>query len=270
MAAPDHVLRDGSPHRRQGNELVALGRLGCGRWRRSCRSGRWRGGGGCDWLARRRRRRGRCGPFTPALDVLLHVLLGDAAPKPRAPDLAEIEIELGGQPAHRGAGPAGAVAARLWRLRARWGLSGLDRARRLRDLGGRRLNSAAWRGRSGRLSDGGLGTGLGSRLAPADGADQRPHRNRLAFLDIDLRQHAVHRRGDFGVDLVGDDLEQRLVLLHPVTRLLQPPAHLPFGHALSELRHGDARQRSLFRHLSRLASSSPGRAWLPGSCPRWA
>ena len=52
-----------------------------------------------------------------------------------------------------------------------------------------------------------------------------------------LRQGAFERRRDLGVDLVGDDLEERLVLGDVVAGLLEPLADRPLGHALAELGH---------------------------------
>src|SRR5947208_6082711 len=49
------------------------------------------------------------------------------------------------------------------------------------------------------------------------------------------------RRGDFGVHLVGDHLDQPLVFLDLVARLLQPFRDGAFGDRLAQLRHFDGR-----------------------------
>ena len=54
-----------------------------------------------------------------------------------------------------------------------------------------------------------------------------------------LRQRAGGRRGHLGVDLVGGDLDQRLVGLHRVAHLLQPLEHGALGDRLAHLGHRD-------------------------------
>ena len=63
--------------------------------------------------------------------------------------------------------------------------------------------------------------------------------DRLAFLDQHLRQHAGGRRRNLGVDLVGRDLEQRLVALHAFAGLLQPLGQRSFDDAFAHLGHHD-------------------------------
>ena len=70
------------------------------------------------------------------------------------------------------------------------------------------------------------------------------------------REDALERRRDLGVDLVGDDLDQRLVLVDVVARLLQPLPDRPLGDALAELGH---------RHLGHVRCSSVG----AGRAARW-
>ena len=55
---------------------------------------------------------------------------------------------------------------------------------------------------------------------------------------ISVRTPAAGRR-DLGVDLVGRDLEQRLVAVDRVADLLEPPDDGPFGDRLAHLRHHD-------------------------------
>ena len=68
-----------------------------------------------------------------------------------------------------------------------------------------------------------------------DGVD----RHRRARLDADLLEHAGGRRRDLGVDLVGGDLEERLVALHLVADLLHPLGDGALGDRLAHLRHDD-------------------------------
>ena len=61
----------------------------------------------------------------------------------------------------------------------------------------------------------------------------------LVLLDLDLQQRAGDGRGDLGVDLVGGDLEQRLVDGDLVADLLQPAGDGAFGDGLAECGEGD-------------------------------
>ena len=65
----------------------------------------------------------------------------------------------------------------------------------------------------------------------------RPARSRLRHED--LRHGAGDRRGDLGVDLVGGDLEQRLVALDRVALVLEPFQDRAFDDRLAELGHLD-------------------------------
>ena len=78
----------------------------------------------------------------------------------------------------------------------------------------------------------------GSDRVADDGHDV-VHGDRLAFLGPDLGQHARGRRRNLGVDLVGRDLEQRLVAIDPVADLLHPSDDGAFGDRLAHLRHQD-------------------------------
>ena len=62
-------------------------------------------------------------------------------------------------------------------------------------------------------------------------------RHRRAFLDEDLLEDTLIRGRDFGVHLVGNDLEERLVLGDVIAGLLEPFADSALGDALAELRH---------------------------------
>src|SRR5919202_532786 len=78
---------------------------------------------------------------------------------------------------------------------------------------------------------------LGRRAA--DLAELRADLDRLALLDEDLRQRSRRRRRNLGVDLVGRDLEQRLVRLDLLTLLLQPLRDCPLGDGDAHLGHHD-------------------------------
>ncbi len=93
--------------------------------------------------------------------------------------------------------------------------------------------------RAGTLRTGLLATGVATRRGRAvtDDREVGADRHRVVLLDEDLLQRAGHRRGDLGVDLVGRDLEQRLVDLDGVADPLEPARHGPFGDGLAERRH---------------------------------
>ena len=141
--------------------------------------------------------------------------------------------------ARRGAARRGS-AARGRRGRGRRGRwrrgSSLDRCGRR--LGGRRRGH----GRAGRPS------------AVADHGEFHADLDGLALGNQDLGEDAGGGRGHLGVDLVGRDLEERLVPLDRVTDRLHPAGDRALGHRLTELRHHHVRQGGVpFR--SRPASS---------------
>ena len=82
---------------------------------------------------------------------------------------------------------------------------------------------------------------LGCRRGPAAGAaddgELGAHRHRLVLADEDLADGAGDRGGDLGVDLVGGDLEQRLVDLDLVALGLQPAGDGALGDRLAERGH---------------------------------
>jgi hypothetical protein len=86
----------------------------------------------------------------------------------------------------------------------------------------------------------GAGVAAARRLVGvADDRQHRPHLDRLVLVGLDLQQRAGDRGRDLGVDLVGGDLEQRLVDLDGVAYLLQPAGDGAFGDALAQLRKCD-------------------------------
>jgi hypothetical protein len=68
---------------------------------------------------------------------------------------------------------------------------------------------------------------------------QRPNPHSRAFGHCDLAHNTGGRRRHLGIDLVGGDFEQRLILLDTLARLLEPLPNRPFSHALAKLRHLD-------------------------------
>ena len=61
----------------------------------------------------------------------------------------------------------------------------------------------------------------------------------LALLDQDLLQLPGGGRGDLGIDLVGRDLNEELVLAYLFTLLLEPFSDRPLDDRFAELRHLD-------------------------------
>ncbi len=84
-----------------------------------------------------------------------------------------------------------------------------------------------------------LGRGIRCGGAGVDGTDRLSNRHHRALRGDQLGHHAVGRRGDLGVHLVGDHLGDRLVFCDCVAGVLEPPGDGSFGDALSELRHRD-------------------------------
>src|SRR5699024_2331669 len=73
----------------------------------------------------------------------------------------------------------------------------------------------------------------------ADARDDRTDVDGVVDLGEDLDQGAGDRRRNLGVDLVGGDLEQRLVNLDGVADLLEPLGDGALGDGLAQLRHLD-------------------------------
>ena len=113
------------------------------------------------------------------------------------------------------------------RRRRRFGAVGLRRRLRRFDRP-RGLDRRFRRGRCGRGGAGG-----------ADDGHHAVDRHGLAFLDADLRDHAGGRRRNLGVDLVGRNLEQRLVAIDRVADFLDPADDRALGNRLAHLRHHD-------------------------------
>ena len=90
---------------------------------------------------------------------------------------------------------------------------------------------------------GGLGRGRrGAAVAGGAGgepADDLADRHGVARLGEDLGQGPGRGRRHLGVDLVGRDLDDRLVGLDAVADRLAPLEHGALGHGLAHLRHDD-------------------------------
>src|SRR5690606_27786594 len=243
-----------------GDELAQAARLlGRAAQRRDRGDGRLlratAGGGGCGG-------RGGLGLLRLA-GGLEHVLLADAAADAGARDRRQVDALVRGELAHerrevgaaglrrRGGRRAGGGRRRGGGARGRRGgllLRGLRGAARLARRGARlgRGRLLLLRGLLlGRLLLRRLllrGLRRGLRRRGGTRADDREHGavlDRLVLLDEDLLDGARDGRRDLGVDLVGRDLEQRLVDLDRVADRLEPPRHGALGDGLAERRELD-------------------------------
>ena len=73
----------------------------------------------------------------------------------------------------------------------------------------------------------------------ANHGDQGADLDGLAFGHPNNEQYTLCRRRDLRVNLIGDDLDQRLILGDGLARLLQPLADRAFRDGLAKLRHRD-------------------------------
>ena len=85
-----------------------------------------------------------------------------------------------------------------------------------------------WRSRSSR-----------ARSVRVNQRDDGLNRHGLAFIDLDFFQYAGGGRRNLGVHLVGGNLEERLVALDFIARLLQPLRDGAFENAFAHLGHDD-------------------------------
>ena len=159
---------------------------------------------------------------SPSPDIVQHVVLGHAAALARPAYLRQVYVVFSSDASHE----RGDELPSLVALRPVCG-HGLGRC-----AGG--FNHSRGRRRRYRFSDGYI------RRATNRGHDAMD-RHRLAFLGRDLGQDAGCRRRNFGVNLVGGNLEQRLVALDELTGLLEPADDGPFGDRLPHLGHQDGR-----------------------------
>ena len=166
------------------------------------------------------RRGGRAATFERDEDIVL----ADATPGAAAGDRAQVDAVGGRDPARdgrRGDVAVGGGLGRRWR----------------RGVGG----AGAVPGRR-RLGAGGAGAGYRPRPPRSGGRQSRErlaHVDRLAVGDEQLEDRAALRGGHLGVDLVGRDRDERLVLGDRVAGLLVPLDHGALGDRLAHLRHDD-------------------------------
>ena len=88
----------------------------------------------------------------------------------------------------------------------------------------------------------------------ADDRDDAVDGNRLAFLDPDFGETPGDRRRNLGVDLVGRDLEERLVAIDVVADLLDPADDRALGDRLPHLGHHDIGGHLVSSQLSAISS----------------
>ena len=100
-----------------------------------------------------------------------------------------------------------------------------------------------------------LGGRSGRRPRDLDLRDHGADKDGLTLGGGDLDQLAFERRGDLGVDLVRDHLDQRLVALDEVALVLQPLVDGALGDRLTELGHLDLGQSHLPPNSSRYGSN---------------
>ena len=141
--------------------------------------------------------------------------------------------------------------------------------RRARSSGGFARRRGRGSGRSLRLRSHSRRSAGGLCAGRFDQRERRADRQGLALGGDELRDHAGPGRGNFGIDLVGRNFAQRLVLLDAVALLDQPLGDGAFDHALAHLRH-----HYFDRHAGPLRPSSKPRArgsrrrscWCWGGC----
>ena len=197
--------------------------------------------------------RGRCsgcccrggGASSTALDGGDDVVTGDPTAGTRSANLRRIESVLGDELAHhrRQNEPFRAAHRRRVCLRR----SGLNRRGCGHRCGSRRRSRSGRCGGSGCLDDRcRRGDWCRSTCSVADNCDDGADRDRVALCDADLGQHAGDRGRNLGVDLVGRDLEQRLVGRDGFTHLLEEAGDGSLGDGFAELRERDLCHGSSF------------------------
>ena len=217
--------------------------------------------GGC-----RRRCGGGCGRCCLCLGSCQHILLADAAADAGAGEGRDVDALLVGQLADQGSDVAGLCrCGSCCRRRGSCRGGGRRRSSRCGSFllgslrcccrcgGGRRFLLGGFRccfllgGRGGRRCGRCRGAGTDDGQ---NGADL----GRLVLVDADFQEGSGNRGRDFGVDLVGGNLEQRLVDLYGVADALQPAGHSAFGDAFTQ-----GRQRDVVSFTCRSRFRSGGR-----------
>src|ERR1700733_13230131 len=112
--------------------------------------------------------------------------------------------------------------------------------------GGRRFARDWCRGHPRR---GHLGAVFGTAFVGRDLGQDRADRDRLALGGVDLHEPARGRRWHLGVDLVGRDLDDRLVGHDAVPLLLVPFEHGAFGDGVTHRRHDNLDSATAYCHL---------------------
>ena len=169
-----------------------------------------------------------------------HVGLGDAPGGAAALDRAEVDAV--------GGGDAGGDRRDLRAVGHRRRVAGGAR-------GGGRLAAPAWRP-------------LGGRAPARHAGDHLADLDRLARLGEDLGERAGGGRGHLGVDLVGGDLDDRLVVLDAVADLLGPLEDRALGDRLAHRGHRDVDRPSASAGGSaRRSASRLGRRARRGAAP---
>jgi len=237
------VARMLAEHRLDVNQIPGSGRgrSGSSRRRRSRRRGRRRRLADDGLLGRRRKVRRvvdrRLGLSAARVDERLHVLLGHPATAPTARDLVHVQPMLGQHPRHhrRDERATRVVLVAVAAVGGLWLGGGLRRHRLRRFRGGRSLLGVVGGCRRGRVG-GRIGV---AGISHGDHRDARVHRHRVAVVGEDLAHDPGRRRRYLRVDLVGRDLDDRLVGLDVVADLLRPAGDGALGHAHAHLRHYD-------------------------------
>ena len=177
-----------------------------------------------------------------SLDDRDHVLAGDPAAVAGSDHVHRGEALFAHEHAYRRRHASVGVADDL-RCNGEWRGSGRAGRGRSDGSGGRRSGCRRNRRRRSRLCRrlrGGSARSTGSgddSCRFLDDGDVRRIRNRLPLLDEHLAQDSGERGRDFGVDLVGDNFQERLVQRDFIADLFEPLPDRPLGHALAELRH---------------------------------
>ena len=221
---------------------------GLGRRQRRERFGQWsrRAHRGGDWSRGRHGRRcrgwswSRNGCCATRGEVGIDVGPGDAAAGAGALHESQIDVVLAGEFADQRADGAGEfLGYGLGRDGCRSRLihgSGSNDGRR--GSSGRRLRICGRRGHLRSRSFGARGSGRSDGLAGrADAGDDGIDGDDRTLLDQDLGEDALGGGGDFRIDLVGGDFEERLVALDGVADLLEPLGQRAFDNALAHLGH---------------------------------
>ena len=162
----------------------------------------------------------------------LDVFLGDAAAESGAGNFREIDVVVFGNLADERAGTDTTLVAVLGlAVRLRAALTP-ERAEAVAERPPSWLRERARQARAALAGGGRRGS-----VAISDDADYGVDLHGVAGLDLDLLQRAGRRSGDFGVNLVGGDFEQRLVALDFVARLLEPLGDGSFEDRFPHLGH---------------------------------